>query len=258
MTFCKVYNIILILMKKLLSIVLCNNAGENLSVTNEEAEILRLEADSAENNSKALYELIRQTKGKYVVIVDTDCTINEEDFVNILTACDEATADILSFAGGYALKAATLKGVAAKFYCDRFGAEIYTAFNSKEIVWVSFEPFKFNVQNAKYSLTDEGLLNETLEEFKRSKAKLTKAVYTFISDMLCARLITFYVCAMTAIYRKETTADGLIEFDKKLKDNIVLYLAMEQRFPYADLKKLREKNFKIGLLTYNKFKKLVK
>ncbi|MDE6667571.1 MAG: glycosyltransferase family 2 protein [Clostridia bacterium] len=243
-------------MKKLLSIVLCNNAGENLTLPDEGAEILRLGEADTEQNGKALYELIKQAKGKYVVIIDTDCTLNEEDFANFLTTCDGCTADILSFDGGYALKAATLKGVSAKLYNDRFGAEIYTAFNSKEIVWVTLKPFTFTVQRAKYSLTDQAMLEETLEEFARSKAKLTKAVYTFIFDILCARLITFYICAMTATYRKETAVD-LSEFDKKLKSNIVLYLALEQRFP-ADLKKIREKDFKIGLITYNKFKKLIK
>ena len=214
--------------------------------------------EGADANPKALYELIRQTKGKYVVIIDTDCTVSDEDFNNFLKACDEATSDILAFDGGYALKASTLKAVSAKQYTDRYGAEIYTAFNSKEIVWVTLKPFTFTTQRAGYSLTDEEKLEEPLEEFKKSKAKLNKAVYSFIFDILCARLITFYTCAMIAVYKKETTAEGLLEFDKRLKDNIVLYLALEKRFPSADLKKLREKNFKINLITYNKFKKLIK
>ena len=241
-------------MKKLLSIVLCKNAAENLTAP-DEAEILRLDEDV---NPKALYELIRQTKGKYVIIIDTDCAVADEGFNSLLKACDEAAADILAFDGGYALKASTLKGVSAKLYTDRYGAEIYTAFNSKDIAWVDFKPFNFTTQRAKYSLTDEEKLEETLEEFKKSKAKLNKAVYSFIFDILCTRLITFYTCAMIAIYKKETTAEGLLEFDKRLKDNIVLYLALEKRFPSADLKKLRGKNFKINLITYNKFKKLIK
>lgn len=63
---------------------------------------------------------------------------------------------------------------------------------------------------------------------------------------------------MLAIYRKETAADGLIEFDKRLKDNVVLYLALEKRFSVANLKKLREKSFKINLIQYNKFKKIIR
>ena len=244
-------------MKKLLSIVLCNNACKELTVHDESAEILRLN-ETEDGNPKALYDIVRQTKGKYAVIIDTDCTVNGEDFAALLKACDETSADILSFGGGYALKTSTLKGVPAKLYTDRYGAEIYTAFNSKEIAEVEFKPFKFTVQRAKYSLTDEEKLEETLEEFKKSKAKLNKAVYSFIFDILCTRLITFYICAMVAIYRKETTAEELLEFDKRLKDNIVLYLALEQRFTAANLKKLREKNFKINLITYNKFKKIVK
>ncbi len=243
-------------MKKLLSIVLCKNACEDLTELCDGAEILRL--DEGADNPKALYELIRQTKGKYVIIIDTDCTVAGEEFDNLLKVCDEATSDIVAFDGGYALKASTLKGVNAKLYTDRYGAEIYTAFNSKEITSVTLKPFTFTTQRAQYSLTDEAKLEETLEEFKKSKAKLNKAVYSFIFDILCARLTTFYICAMIAIYRKETTAEGLTEFDKRLKENIVLYLALEKRFPAADLKKLREKNFKISLITYNKFKKIIK
>lgn len=245
-------------MKKLLSIVACKNTGENLTPPDESAEVLRLDEAGAENNPKALYDLIRQAKGKYVVIIDTDCTLSDEEFNNFLKICDEASADILIFDGGYALKASTLKSVSAKLYTDRYGAEIYTAFNAKDVLRVTLKPFKFTVQRAQYSLTDEAKLEETLEEFKKSKAKLAKSVYTFIFDILCARLITFYICAMIAVYRKETTAEGLTEFDKRLKDNIVLYLALEKRFPLADLKKLRAKNFKINLITYNKFKKIIK
>lgn len=251
------YNIILILMKKLLSIVLCKNAGDGLAAPDDRAEILRLD-ESTDANPKALYDLIRQTKGKYVVIIDTDCTLSEGGFDSFLQFVDGAAADILIFDGGYALKAGTLKGVSAKLYTDRYGAEIYTAFNSKDIARAALKPFNFTTQRAEYSLTDEAKLEETLEEFKKSKAKLAKSVYTFIFDILCARLITFYICAMIAVYRKETTADSLLDFDKRLKDNIVLYLALEKRFPAADLKKLRAKNFKINLITYNKFKKIIK
>lgn len=245
-------------MKKLLSIVLCNNAGEALNVEDERAELLRLEENSDGQNPKALYELIKQTKGKYVIIIDTDCTVAEEDFAQFLNIAEECTADILAFDGGYALKSSTLKSVAAKFYTDRYGAEIYTAFNSKEVVWITLRPFLFTTQRALYSVTDEAKLEETLEEFKKNKAKFNKAVYTFIFDILCDRLVTYYVSAMLAIYRKETAADGLIEFDKRLKDNVVLYLALEKRFSVANLKKLRGKSFKINLIQYNKFKKIIR
>lgn len=245
-------------MKKLLSIVLCNSASEDMTVTDDGVELLRLEENQDGQNPRALYELIKQTKGKYVIIIDTDCTVAEEDFAQFLKVAEECTADILVFDGGYALKASTLKGVSAKLYTDRYGAEIYTAFNSKEVVWVTLKPFLFTTQRARYSTADEAKLEETLEEFKKSKAKLNKAVYTFIFDILCNRLITFYISAMIAIYRKETTADELSEFDKRLKDNVVLYLALEKRFPVAELKKLRAKNFKISLIQYNKFKKIIR
>jgi len=242
-------------MKKLLSIVLCKNTVKDFDLPDDGAELLKL---GTEESPKALYELIRQAKGKYTILIDTDCTANGEDFIDFLKVTEEATADILAFNGGYALKTATLKGVSSKLYSDRYGAEIYTAFGSKEIVRITLKPFNFTTQRAEYSLADEEKLEETLEEFKKSKAKLPKAVYSFIFDILCARLVTFYTCAMIAVYKKEISADGLIEFDKRLKENIVLYLALEKRFTAADLKKLRAKNFKINLITYSKFKKLIK
>lgn len=258
LTFGLLYNIILLLMKKILSIALCNNAGGDLTLPDDGAEILRLDGNQAENNPKALYELIRQAKGKYTVIIDTACTVNGEDFADVLKICEDSASDILAFDGGYALKTATLKGIPAKLCTDRYAAEIYTAFGSREIARVTLKPFAFTAQTAQYSQTDEKKLEEALEEFKKSKAKLPKAVYSFIFDILCTRLIAFYTCTMIAIYRKEATAEELAAFDKRLKDNVVLYLALEKRFTAADLKKLREKNFKISFLQYNKFKKSVK
>ncbi|MDE7083565.1 MAG: hypothetical protein K2O89_07705 [Clostridia bacterium] len=245
-------------MKKILSLVLCKNTGNGLTVPDDGAELLYLDEKAAENNPKALYELIKQTKGRYVVITDTDCTVNEADLNSFLKTAEESTADIISFNGGYALKAATLKGVPSKLYTDRYGAEIYTAFDAKDIVSVSLRPFVFTTQRAQYSTEDETKLKETLEEFKKSKAKLPKAVYSFIFEILCARLITFYITAIIAIRDRVLDAETLKEFDLKLKDNIVLYLALEKRFPAANLKKLREKDFKIGLIQYNKFKKIVR
>ena len=72
------------------------------------------------------------------------------------------------------------------------------------------------------------------------------------------KLITFYICAAVAIREKQLEAEKLKEFDAKLKENIVLYLALEKKFYPADIKKLREKDFKIGFIQYNKFKKLIK
>ncbi|MDE5728695.1 MAG: hypothetical protein K2I20_00780 [Clostridia bacterium] len=60
------------------------------------------------------------------------------------------------------------------------------------------------------------------------------------------------------IHKNEISADELKELDLKLKQNIVLYIAMQKRFTAANLQKLREKNFKINFLTFNKLKKSLK
>ncbi len=256
MTFGKVYNIIFLLMKKLLTIVLCKHTGEGLTAPKEDIELLFADESQANDSPKALYELIKQAKGKYTVIADTDLTFAQtEEFTGVAEECN---TDILAFDGGYALKTSVLKGVPSKLYSDRYGAEIYAAFDSKTITAVALKPFNFTVQHAQYCEEDKQILTETLEEFKKSKAKLPKPVYTFIFDILCARLETFYICAMIALFRKEIYAEELVEFDRKLKENIVLYLALEKRFTLAKLAKLREKNFKISFLQYNKFRKKVK
>lgn len=114
-------------MKKLLTIVLCKHTGEDLTAPKEDIELLFADESQANDSPKALYELIKQAKGKYTVIADTDLTFAQtEEFTGVAEECN---TDILAFDGGYALKTSVLKGVPSKLYSDRYGAEIYAAFD---------------------------------------------------------------------------------------------------------------------------------
>ncbi len=75
--------------------------------------------------------------------------------------------------------------------------------------------------------------------------------------MLCDRLVIYYLYALLSIKDGNLDSGKLIAFDGKLKAEIVLYLALEKRFTYAKLQKLREKNFKISGWTARKFRKIL-
>ncbi len=237
-------------MKKVLTVAVCKNAGAELPAK-EEIEILY-----AEEGGKALYELLKQIKSKYAVLVDSDFVCGETEA--FLKELDDASADIVVFEGGYLFKSAVLKSLPAKYCVDRYSAEIFAAFNAKSVATVKLKPFTFSAVHTEYSDEIAAMLTDALDEFKRSKAKLTKEVYSFIFEALLSRLITFYMSAMLAIKAKAINAETLKEFDSRLKDNIVLYLALEKRFYAADLKKLRAKDFKISFIQANKFKKRIR
>lgn len=255
LTFSGVYNIILLLMKKLLTVALSKNSMGNVAPPEEEIEVITISEDTAKN-SKALYELLKQAKSKYTVIADTDFTFADVD--EFLKELNDRNEDIILFDGGYCFKTTLLKGLPPKVCVDRYGAEIFASFEAKSLSAVRLKPFIFTTVHTEYSEEIEARLKEALDEFKRSKAKLNKTVYSFVFDMLCARLVTFYISAMLKIRNGELDCEKLKAFDAGLKENVILYLALEKRFTLANLSKLRAKDFKIGFIEYNKFKKAVK
>lgn len=242
-------------MKKILTVAVCKNADSELTAPCEEIDIFYPGKDGRQGD-KSVYGLLRQAKSKYTVLVDSDFTFKETD--SFLKELDVATADIIVFDGGYLFKSAILKGLPARLCVDRYSAEIFGAFNAKTVSTVNLKPFAFNACYTEYSDEIAARLSDALDEFKKSKSKLPKEVYSFIFKALLSRLITFYMSAMLAVREKSLAAEALKEFDTKLRDNIVLYLALDKRFSAADLKKLRGKDFKINFLECNKFKKSIK
>lgn len=246
LTFETVYTIIFVLMKKLLTILACEKVNNDTDPQVEEIEFI--EAD--EKNG------IKQAKGKYTLLLDGDVAFFDiEPFFGEL---EKATADIVAFEGGHCFKSSVLKGLSLKDDNDRYSVEILAANASKSIYRSEIRPFSFNGVRTGYSDGVAERLEEALAEFKKSKAKLPKDVYSFVFDMICQRLVSFYMSAMLAVRKKQIEAETLLNFDAQLKEDIVLYLALEKRFTAADLKRLRDKKFKLDIFTALKFEKILK
>lgn len=235
-------------MKKILTIVLSDETIESGAMP-ENAELLYAKPD------KNLYETVKQAKGKYAFI--PEAVLQTADLQVLFDGLEKTNADIVAFKGGCCIKTAVLKGLNAKVCADAFSALAYSTLSSKSVLNLEIEPFELSAVKAEYSEELESGLSAVIGEFNKCKARLAREVYTFAFDLIVQKLVTFYLCAMLAIYARKLDYNALKEFDLKLKENIVLYLALEERFTPANLSKLRSKNFKIDLFTNMKFKKLV-
>ena len=177
-------------------------------------------------------------------------TLKLADVQSILNILDKNTADIVCFMGGAVFRTAIMKN-AVKDCEDAFSCRVLALLECKNLLKTVYNPFIF-VKRAK------DFTEENTEGIKKAKAKLTKEIYSFAFDMLCSKLVTYYLYSMLAIKDGSMPAEKLIDFDNKLKAEIVLYLALDKRFTYAKLQKLRDKGFKIPSLTARKFKKCLK
>lgn len=239
-------------MKKLLTIA-CFAASDVIKSFNGGVELFY--TDINENRDDFFVRAVKQAKGKYIVFIDRE--ILSADLLPLLQIVETSRADIIAFRDGAAIKVNVLKGVDPKLIYDSFCCNLYAAFNSKSIFVSDCRPFKFAYyENAYDDKTAVCILNG-ITTFKKVKAKLPRAVYTYSFEILCSQLISFYVSNIIAIKEGKISADKLIDFDKKLKSEIVLYLALEKRFTAAKLNKLRAKNFKISGWTAKKFRKFL-
>jgi hypothetical protein len=136
---------------------------------------------------------------------------------------------------------------------DTYSFNILSAMLSKNIVKKDWSYIKSEKTTPIYIPERAEQILMCAVEFNKVKAKLTKEMYSYVFDSLCYELIKFYMLAM--ICKDKTAREYLLEFDKRLKEHIVLYLAIEKRFPLASLSTLRRKQFKISLITLIKFKK---
>ena len=233
-------------MKKLLTIVVYGQSDGGRSDTlYSGVELIYADGD--------LHNALKQAKGKYILIENR--TFLFKDVQPFLNALDTASQDIVRFNGGNAYKSSLFKGVVDKGDCFAFCAS--ASFNAKSVAYFEYAPFNFSAPDCDFENEESGL-KEVCYEFKRVKAKLSKEVYSFVFDLICERLLLFYTCALIAIREKRISADKLIEFDKNLKDEIVLYLALDKRFDDGKLPKIRSKGFKISGFTAKRYKKLLK
>lgn len=246
------YNIILG-MKTVLTIVVCNGMDNVSSTLYDGIELKYPEEGETEINF--LTRAFKNAKGKYsLVCVDKFRFADVRPLLNIL---DKNTSDIVNFMGGSVIKTSVFRDV-VKDCPDAFSVCALAVMASKTMLKTTYVPFVFEKDATTFSdCNTEGLLLAAAE-FKKMKPKLTKEIYTYIFDLLCSRIIIFYIYAMLSIKDGRLDADKLIEFDNRLKAEIVLYLAIDKRFTYANLQKLRNRGFKISYFTAKKFRKVIK
>ena len=207
-------------------------------------------------DEKPLREIIKRSGGKYTLIVNGGFRLaNAADFAN---EAQSYNSDVLLFDGGYCFKTSILKNVNNK-YADKYSAEIAATLSSKSISKSSCKPLEYIESETEYTDEFEQSLLESLSEFEAVKTRIQKEVYNFARDLICEKLIKFYMCAMLAIRKKQLDAQKLIDFDENLgRNHVILYHILENRFDAADFEKLKSKKFKISFITANKFKKILK
>ena len=239
-------------MKILLTLVVCGNSGEaSRKPLYDGLELIY--AEEGESEKDFLARAAKSAKGKYSVICDRGFLL--ADVQSVLNIIDKNTADMVCFEGGTAIKTSVLKGL--KDYSDAFSFQMYGIFNCRNLLKTDYKPFKFKKSSGIFNEENVAGILCSAEEFSKIKAKLSKEIYSYAFNMLCEKLVLYYLYAMLAIKDANLEAEKLIEFDNKLKAEIVLYLALEKRFTYAKLQKLRDKQFKISWLTARKFRKIL-
>lgn len=236
-------------MKKLLTVIVCKKFEGEIEAPHEDLEILYTDEDF--DCSEIIKNGIKQANGKYIALCDGAEVLSWESLSAVLNG---AACDALEFNGGRCFKAGVVRSVNLKG--DRASVEVNCALASKTVIFSDIAPFKFYYDNYDYS-TDSARLLSVLDDFNRQKAKVSKETYGYARDLLCKNLFFFYLDAMLKIHRGEP-ADKLLEFDNKLKENVVLYLAITQNFNGVNLQKIREKKFKTDFFTYLKLKGMKK
>lgn len=235
-------------MKKLLTIVVCCGA----ETTNGEAAGDTVEIITVPDGSIA--QALKGAKGKYAVVCDRTLTVADADF--FLKNLQDMNTDIICVSYISAFKTSVLKDVDLKD-ADAFTYTAFGAMSCKSLANIRCIPFILGREESGYSDATAHNLLRVAEEFRKVKSKLNKDVYTYVFDILCDRLVKFYMAAMLSIKENGLPAEKLVEFDNRLKAEIVLFLALEKRFTATRLQKLREKGFKISGLTAKKFKKIL-
>ena len=236
-------------MKILLTIAACCGAVKDLP----EYEGIELIYPVENEEMRAfLSRAVKNAKGKYTLVSVNK--FNYADVQSVLNILDKNTADLVNFMGGTILKTSDLKSV-VKDCPDAFSLCVLAAMQGKTTLKTVYIPFTFS--KSAVTFNDENIEGMLLAatEFAKVKAKLTKEIYSFVFDLLCQRIIEYYLFALLEIRDKKIEAKKLIEFDNKLKAEIVLYLAVDKRFTYASLQKIRDNGFKISFFTAKKFRK---
>jgi hypothetical protein len=236
-------------MRKVLSLLGINNKFDVDDGALKEVEFFYPEEN--EQVSESIARFLKLAVGKYVVIIDEKFSYNNlYELVKELNTCN---ADMIICDKCTFFKTTLVKNVALNKTLDTYSFNILSAMLSKNVVKKDWSYIKSEKTTPIYIPERAEQILACAVEFNKVKAKLTKEMYSYVFDSLCYELIKFYMLAM--ICKDKTAREYLLEFDKRLKEHIVLYLAIEKRFPLASLSTLRRKQFKISLITLIKFKK---
>lgn len=208
--------------------------------------------DDGETKSQFAARCAKTAKGKYLIFAEREFSF--ADAHNFTAVLEEANADIVTFKGGAALKLTAFKSVNFALCEDEFCATVLTCLNAKSLINAKIAPITYKND---MPIPEGNLIAEICEEFQKIKAKLNKEVYAYTFDLISDALVKFYIKAILAVRNGELEREKFVCFDNKLKTMIVLYLAVEKKFPVSKLQKLREKDFKISFLTANKLKKFI-
>ena len=239
-------------MKILLTVVVSADVARSNSDTLYEG-IELIYPEEGESGKEYLSRAVKAAKGKFTVIADRKFLF--ADVQSLLNIIDKNTADVVSFLGNIAVRTAVLKGI--KELTDDFSLTLLGILGSKTVLKTVYNPFNFEHKAHAFTEENTTALLICAEAFGKVKAKLAKEIYSLAFGMLCDRLVIYYLYALLSIKDGNLDSGKLIAFDGKLKAEIVLYLALEKRFTYAKLQKLREKNFKISGWTARKFRKIL-
>lgn len=240
-------------MKKVLSIILCNTAD---GAQGEPDGCELMFTDEVRTSGEIIKHAVKQAKGKYICLLESG--FEYTDIQSFLTELEKCSADVVAFDSGYCFKTSILKSLNLKDDCCTYITEIEAMLNSKSILKSDIKPFKLSEKPLFCSFEIAPALLNVLDNFKKCRTKLSKEAYSTVFDLICLRLISFYMSATLEVRERKIKAQDLIDFDGKLKDNVILYLTLEKRFTVTDLHKLRKKGFKVSFLTANKFRKALK
>lgn len=241
-------------MKNLLTIVVRDYSGaKHASALYDGIELIYSEDD--EPKKDFVLRALKNATGKYAILLEQKFKFADvNSLINIL---DKNSTDMVIFAGGTAIKTSVMKTV-VKDCEDLFSCFILSVLNCKTVLKSDYVPLAFEKSEIKFNADNYSGLMVAAKAFVAAKAKLSKDIYSHTINALCTRLVIFYMSAMVAIHEGRWEREKLIEFDSKLKGEIVLYLALEKNFTAAKLVKLRKKGFKISRLTVKKFKRILK
>ncbi len=239
-------------MKALLTLALLENYDNPPEAPCGDAQVICLS-----EGRTAFKNFIKGAEGKYTVFLDRDFSFG--DIYPFISALDKTSADAVRFVGGRCFKTSLLKTLNVPESFSRFDAEFAAAAASKSLAAVKAEPFEFPCKCGKYDRGDDNGIFSAMEQFKKYKGKLKTEIYSFVFDLICGKIFEHFALSLAAVYKKTETAEYAAEFDRRLKEDIVVALAVEKRFKDAgiEISKLRKKQFKIPYMTYLKLKKLI-